>query len=90
MYEITIIITYFRANIESIHSREVEQIRREYSQKDKELIEKCLEAERAARLSLTSEIPAKELEETEALPGKLGMTDPSPLSLPPSLPLNNL
>ena len=69
-------ITYFRANIESTHGREVEQIRREYSQEDKELIEKYLEAKRTANLK--SEGPAKELEETEVLPGKLGMTDPPP------------
>ena len=84
------IITYFRANIESTYSHEVEQIRREYSQEDKELIEKYLEAKRTANLK--SEGPAKELEETEVLPGKLGMTDllpppPSSLSLPPNISL---
>ena len=58
----------------------MEQIRREYSQEDKELIEKYLEAKRTANLK--SEGPAKELEETEALPSELGMTD---ADLPPFL-----
>ena len=55
-------------------------MRREYSQEDKELIEKYLEAKRTANLK--SEGPAKELEETEALLGELGMTD---ADLPPFL-----
>ena len=63
----------------------MEQIRREYSQKDKELIEKYLEAKRIANLKSGS--PAKGLDGTEALPSKLGMTDLCPLSLSLSLSL---
>jgi hypothetical protein len=44
----------------------VERLRKEYSQEDKELIEKCLEAKRI--FNLKSESLAQEL------PGKLGMT----------------
>ena len=64
----------------------MEQIRREYSQKDKELIEKYLAAKRIAILK--SESPAKELEGTEALPGKLGMTDLCPPTSSLSLSLS--
>jgi predicted transcriptional regulator len=62
----------YRSNIESAHGREVERLRKEYSQEDKELIEKCLEAKRIFNMKLES--LAQELDEKRQLTGKLGMT----------------
>jgi hypothetical protein len=59
----------YRSNIESAHGREVERLRKEYSQEDKELIERCLEAKRIFKLK--SESLAQELEEKHQLPGKI-------------------
>ena len=47
----------------------MERLRKEYSQEDKELIEKYLEAKRVFNLNL-----AQEPEEKGQLPGKLGVT----------------
>jgi hypothetical protein len=52
---------FYRRNIENAYGREVEQLRKEYSQEDKELIEKCLEAKRIFNLKLESLV--QELEE---------------------------
>jgi ribosomal 50S subunit-recycling heat shock protein len=48
----------------------VEQLRKEYSWEDKELIDKFLEAKRI--FNLKSESLAQELEEKGQLPGKIG------------------
>ena len=61
--------TNFRRNIESAHGREVEQLRKEYSQEDKELIDMFVEARRTFKLN--SESLATKLE--HLVPGKLGM-----------------
>jgi hypothetical protein len=58
----------YRRNIESAHGREVERLRKEYSQEDKELIEKCVEAKKFCNLK--SENLAQELKEKRQ-PGKL-------------------
>jgi hypothetical protein len=69
---ITSFYVLYRRNIETAHGREVERLRKEYSQEDKELIEKFLEAKR--NINLKSESLAKEIEEKDQLPGKLGAT----------------
>jgi hypothetical protein len=66
---ITLPILFYRRNIESAHGREVERLRKEYSQEDKELIEKCLEEKRIHNLK--SESLTRGLEGKRQLPGKL-------------------
>ena len=65
---ITSFYLIYRRNIESTHGREVEQLRKEYNQEDKELIEKCVKAKKFCNLkseNLTQEIKEKRQ------PGKL-------------------
>jgi hypothetical protein len=50
----------------------VERLRKEYSEEDKELIKKCLEAKRI--FNLKSESLVQESEGKKQLPGKLGVT----------------
>ena len=57
----------------------MERLREGYSQEDKELIEKCLEAKRVSNLK--SENLAQEPEEKDQLPSKLGVTFSLSLSL---------
>ena len=61
----------YRRNIESAHGREVERLRKEYSQEDKEMIEKCLEVKRVFKWK-PAESLAQEPEEKPQLLGKLG------------------
>ena len=49
----------------------MEQLRKEYSQEDKELIYEFLEAKRM--FNLKSESPAQKVEEKEQLPDKIGI-----------------
>ena len=56
----------YRSKIESAHGREIEQLRKEYSQEDKELIEKYLEGKRVFNLKF-----AEHLSEIDQLPRKL-------------------
>ena len=67
----------------------MEQLRKQYSQEDKELIEKFIEERKS--FNLKSESLAQELED-KGQPGKLSMTDflPSSLSLSLSLSLSPL
>ena len=65
---ITSFYLLYRSNIESAHSPKVEQLRKEYSLEDKELIE---EAKRI--FNLKSESPAQKVEEKGQLPGKIGI-----------------
>ena len=65
---ITSFYLLYRRNIESAHGREVEQLRKEYSLEDKELIE---EAKRIFNLKLKS--PIQKVEEQGQLPGKIGI-----------------
>ena len=48
-------ICFYRANIESSYGSQVDQLRKEYTQEERELIEKYLEAKRSC--SLTHERP---------------------------------
>jgi hypothetical protein len=67
-----ILYLFYRRNIESAHGREVERLRKEYSQEDKELIEDYLEAKKV--YNLKSEGLAQELQGKKKLPGMLGTT----------------
>jgi predicted transcriptional regulator len=63
---------FYRRNIESAHGHEVERLRKEYSQEDKDLIEEYLEAKKV--FNLKSEGLAQKLEEKKQQPGMLGTT----------------
>ena len=65
---ITSFYLLYRRNIESAHGREVEQLRKEYSLEDKELID-----EPKRIFNLKSESPAQEVEEKGQLPDKIGI-----------------
>ena len=59
----------YRRNIESAHGREVE--RQDYSQEDKEMTEKCLEAKGVFSWKSADSL-AQEPEEKPQLPSNLG------------------
>ena len=65
----------YRRDIESAHCHEVEQLRKEYSHEDRELIKKFLEARRASESTLPSEDLVQELEEKPQLHGKLDIVN---------------
>ena len=52
--------TFYRANIERLYGPQVEQLRKEYTQEDKELLEEYLEAKRS--YNLNPECPDQKVE----------------------------